>query len=62
MKQDNKHIMMAALSYNLKKYLKFDRKLKRSIAKALEHCERNYKIYKTDFWGLILSSYKPPKV
>jgi transposase len=35
MKQANKHVMMAALSYNLKKYLKFGRKLNQSIDRAI---------------------------
>src|SRR5690606_34060485 len=36
MAQANKHVLMAALCYNLKKYLKFSRRLPRFLAQILE--------------------------
>lgn len=33
--QANKHVLMAALTYNLKKYLKFERKTVKTVAMAL---------------------------
>src|SRR5690606_32849146 len=37
MAQANKHVLMAALCYNLKKYLKFDRKNIKPMAQALQN-------------------------
>ena len=39
LKQANKHVLMAALSYNLKKYLKFITKRVKSIARAISKME-----------------------
>jgi len=36
MEQANKHVIMAALTYNLKKYLRFNRKQTRPIAMEME--------------------------
>jgi len=37
MAQANKHVLMTALCYNLKKYLKFDRKNIKPMAQALQN-------------------------
>src|SRR5690606_23361974 len=40
MQAANKHVLMAALSYNLKKYLKFTRQLPKIIAKSMSISQR----------------------
>lgn len=50
-KQANKHIMMAALTYNLKKYMKFS--VKKVNAKVAELSAQVQNIFKTTFYNII---------
>ena len=50
-KQANKHVMMAALAYNLKKYLKFTSKKAKGMVVALER--EHFFAARTCFYGLI---------
>jgi len=51
-KQANKHVMMAALTYNLKKYLKFCHKKPNIIAQILEIPEQGVAIFEKLFFNL----------
>jgi transposase len=57
MSQANKHVLMSALSYNLKKYLKFERKLNHSQAKVME---KSQKLLKYTFADLLLTPMTHP--
>jgi IS5 family transposase len=53
--QANKHVLMAALCYNLKKYLKFSRKLPQYLAQIASIPQRVLYSLKTDLYRRILS-------
>lgn len=54
----NKHVLMAALTYNLKKYLKFS--AKKSVIKAQEICGKKLDKIKTAFYRFIISILTKP--
>jgi len=56
-RQANKNMLMAAVAYNLKKYLKFERKTVNNMAKEAKNLCLDLLL---DIW-LILSSYNQPK-
>jgi hypothetical protein len=57
--QANKHVLMAALTYNLKKLMKFDRKKPTikalEMSKSMEKALGLFKTLKTDLHILVLS-------
>lgn len=55
MAQANKHVLMAALCYNLKKYLKFCRKLTQNVAQILNIPKGMLYSFKTDLYTRIFS-------
>lgn len=61
MKQANKHVLMAALTYNLKKYLKFERKKVLSMAQIKPYLEEDLNSLQTALLWLIYNTYKPLK-
>ena len=62
MPQANKHVMMAALTYNLKKYLRFVLKKPSVLAQVLSlKAQNNYAFLKHLFYDLKNSFLSPPK-
>lgn len=51
MAQANKHVLMAALCYNLKKFLKFNRKTPQIITEAMERTQKALQSLKSMFLG-----------
>ena len=61
MKQANKHVLMAAVTYNLKKYLKFERKKVLSMTRIKPHVEEGLNSLQTALLWLIYSPNRPLK-
>lgn len=57
--QANKHVLMAALCYNLKKYLKFTRKLPRSIAQSMTLAKEMLFVLEKALQSAQISRYQP---
>lgn len=56
MAQANKHVLMAALTYNLKKYLKFERKQVKTGAMALR---KELLLLQNDLFAFVFSLFYP---
>lgn len=57
MKNANKHVLMAALAYNLKKYLKFISRKPRSNAQIMQVLEGKLWLFQNRFHGLPITSF-----
>jgi hypothetical protein len=60
--QANKHVLMADLSYNLKKYLKFNRKRPDIIAQSMTLMKGLLLLLENVICKLQISGYKPVKL
>ena len=59
MAQANKHVLMAALCYNFKKYLKFERKLPQSFAQNITWMKRMLLSQKSSYIKTFLANISP---
>jgi transposase len=59
MAQANKHVLMAALCYNLKKYLRFSRKNPKIIAQSMTVKQGLHLLHENEYNSLHISRYKP---
>lgn len=57
--QANKHVLMAALCYNLKKYLRFNRKLPQFIAQSMTLTKEILFVLKKALQSIQISRYQP---